>query len=98
MGVRETPYSYHHNQEKYFSSVLIIHRQLLCYYCILSKNLCLYSKNLCSNASVTRRGIREVAGGGGGELPPMIVALLFFCLSAQSRTVIMIIPLPLYDN
>ena len=38
-------------------------------------------------------------GGAGGNFPPMVLAFFFFfCLSAQSRTLMMIIPLPHYGN
>ena len=42
-----------------------------------------------------RRGVR-----GWRAIPPMILPFIsfFFCLSAQSRTVMVIIPLPHYDN
>ena len=36
--------------------------------------------------------------GGGGQLPPMFFVCVLFCLSAQWRTVMMIIPLPHYGN
>ena len=42
-----------------------------------------------------RTGQVRRRGGGGGELPPMVWTFFFFCLSAQSRTVMMIVPYPI---
>ena len=58
---------------------------------------------MCDKNALPQTGAALGGGRGGGELPPMIFVCLLvclFCLSAQSRTVtmMMIIPLPHYDN
>ena len=56
----------------------------------------IYSRTLCTGFN-QRQARRQGGGRGGGELPPYGFGL-FVCLSAQSHTLLMIIPLPHYGN